>query len=92
MRVPTEPYAALIGAALAPDYVAAAIDYVGVSDAENFLRTIPAFLRPVSVDQDVVLSASTLDVGFVVARKIIATIKTAIRGSNAAEEMMIPEG
>jgi dipeptidyl aminopeptidase/acylaminoacyl peptidase len=39
-------YAALIGAALSPDYFAAAVDYVGVSDLENFLRTLPAFLRP----------------------------------------------
>lgn len=43
-------YAALIGAALAPDYFAAAVDYVGVSDLENFLRTLPTFLRPYNVN------------------------------------------
>jgi dipeptidyl aminopeptidase/acylaminoacyl peptidase len=43
-------YAALIGVALAPDYFAAAVDYVGVSDLENFLRTLPPFLRPYNVN------------------------------------------
>jgi dipeptidyl aminopeptidase/acylaminoacyl peptidase len=39
-------YAALIGTALAPDYFAAAVDYVGVTDLANFLRTLPPFTRP----------------------------------------------
>ncbi|MCR5979910.1 alpha/beta fold hydrolase [Gordonia jinghuaiqii] len=37
-------YAALVGAAFTPDVFAAAVDYVGISDLENFLRTQPSFL------------------------------------------------
>jgi dipeptidyl aminopeptidase/acylaminoacyl peptidase len=43
-------YAALVGAALAPDHFAAAVDYVGVSDLANFLRTLPPFTRPYNVN------------------------------------------
>lgn len=39
-------YAALIGAAVTPEYFAAAVDYVGISDLANFLRTLPPFTRP----------------------------------------------
>ncbi|ROZ98334.1 S9 family peptidase [Gordonia sp. OPL2] len=37
-------YAALVGAAFTPEVFAAAVDYVGISDLENFMRTQPAFL------------------------------------------------
>ncbi|WAC57135.1 alpha/beta hydrolase family protein [Gordonia sp. SL306] len=37
-------YAALVGAAFTPEVFAAAIDYVGISDLENFMNTQPAFL------------------------------------------------
>ncbi|MFC7531685.1 S9 family peptidase [Actinoplanes sp. GCM10030250] len=43
-------YAALVGTALSPDYFAAAVDYVGVSDLANFLRTLPPFTRPYNVN------------------------------------------
>lgn len=43
-------YAALVGAALNPEYFAAAVDYVGVSDLANFLRTLPPFTRPYNVN------------------------------------------
>ncbi|WP_063000061.1 S9 family peptidase [Nocardia jinanensis] len=36
-------YATLVGITRTPDVFAAAIDYVGVSDLENFMRTIPEF-------------------------------------------------
>ncbi|MEE2039935.1 S9 family peptidase [Nocardiopsis sp. CT-R113] len=39
-------YAALVGVTFTPDYFAAAVDYVGVSDLANFMRTLPPFLRP----------------------------------------------
>jgi dipeptidyl aminopeptidase/acylaminoacyl peptidase len=39
-------YAALVGVTVTPDYFAAAVDYVGVSDLANFLRTLPPFGRP----------------------------------------------
>lgn len=39
-------YAALVGATVTPDYFAAAVDYVGISDLANFMRTLPPFLRP----------------------------------------------
>ena len=39
-------YAALVGVTVTPDRFAAAVDYVGVSDLANFLRTLPEFLRP----------------------------------------------
>lgn len=39
-------YAALIGVTVTPDVFAAAVDYVGVSDLSNFLRTVPPFVRP----------------------------------------------
>ncbi len=38
-------YAALIGVTVTPDRFAAAVDYVGVSDLANFLRTLPPFGR-----------------------------------------------
>ncbi len=43
-------YAALVGIALAPGCFAAAVDYVGVSDLANFLRTMPPFARPFNVN------------------------------------------
>ncbi|OZM71350.1 S9 family peptidase [Amycolatopsis antarctica] len=39
-------YAALVGVTVTPDYFAAAVDYVGISDLANFMRTLPSFLRP----------------------------------------------
>ncbi|AZG47713.1 S9 family peptidase [Gordonia insulae] len=39
-------YATLVGAAFTPDVFAAAVDYVGISDLENFMRTQPAFIGP----------------------------------------------
>ncbi|GLU50005.1 S9 family peptidase [Nocardiopsis ansamitocini] len=39
-------YAALVGVTVTPDYFAAAVDYVGISDLANFMRTLPPFLRP----------------------------------------------
>ncbi|PKV98022.1 dipeptidyl aminopeptidase/acylaminoacyl peptidase [Nocardia fluminea] len=39
-------YAALVGITVTPDYFAAAVDYVGISDLANFLRTLPPFTRP----------------------------------------------
>ncbi|GAA0976577.1 S9 family peptidase [Nocardiopsis tropica] len=39
-------YAALVGVTFTPDYFAAAVDYVGISDLANFMRTLPPFLRP----------------------------------------------
>ncbi|GAA3231066.1 S9 family peptidase [Pseudonocardia petroleophila] len=38
-------YAALVGVTVTPDYFAAAVDYVGVSDLVNFLATLPPFAR-----------------------------------------------
>jgi dipeptidyl aminopeptidase/acylaminoacyl peptidase len=39
-------YAALVGVTFTPDVFAAAVDYVGVSDLANFMRTLPSFVRP----------------------------------------------
>ncbi|PVZ14596.1 S9 family peptidase [Actinomycetospora cinnamomea] len=39
-------YAALVGATVTPDFFAAAVDYVGISDLANFMRTLPPFARP----------------------------------------------
>jgi dipeptidyl aminopeptidase/acylaminoacyl peptidase len=39
-------YAALVGVTFTPDVFAAAVDYVGISDLANFMRTLPAFARP----------------------------------------------
>lgn len=39
-------YAALVGVAFTPDVFAAAVDYVGISDLANFMRTLPAIARP----------------------------------------------
>ncbi|MGV8872800.1 MAG: alpha/beta fold hydrolase [Rhodococcus sp. (in: high G+C Gram-positive bacteria)] len=38
-------YAALLGITLTPDLFAAAVDYVGISDLANFMRTLPPFVR-----------------------------------------------
>ncbi|GEM32263.1 putative peptidase [Nocardia neocaledoniensis NBRC 108232] len=43
-------YAALVGITVTPDYFAAAVDYVGISDLANFLRTLPPFVRPYNVN------------------------------------------
>lgn len=43
-------YAALVGVTVTPDYFAAAVDYVGISDLANFLRTLPPFVRPYNVN------------------------------------------
>lgn len=39
-------YAALIGVTFTPDYFAAAVDYVGISNLANFMRTLPDFIKP----------------------------------------------
>jgi dipeptidyl aminopeptidase/acylaminoacyl peptidase len=39
-------YAALVGVTVTPDYFAAAVDYVGISNLANFMRTLPPFTRP----------------------------------------------
>ncbi|WP_280276938.1 S9 family peptidase [Nocardia wallacei] len=43
-------YAALVGVTVTPGYFAAAVDYVGISDLANFLRTLPPFTRPYNVN------------------------------------------
>ncbi|MET9558322.1 alpha/beta fold hydrolase [Streptomyces sp. NPDC006645] len=43
-------YAALLGVTVTPDRFAAAVDYVGISDLANFLRTLPPFTRPFNVN------------------------------------------
>ncbi|GAB3684053.1 S9 family peptidase [Saccharopolyspora tripterygii] len=39
-------YAALVGATFTPDRFAAVVDYVGISDLANFMRTQPDFVKP----------------------------------------------
>ncbi|MFC5140475.1 S9 family peptidase [Actinomycetospora rhizophila] len=39
-------YASLVGVTVTPDLFAAAVDYVGISDLANFMRTLPPFARP----------------------------------------------
>ncbi|MEV5540568.1 S9 family peptidase [Saccharopolyspora shandongensis] len=39
-------YAALVGVTVTPGYFAAAVDYCGISDLANFMRTLPPFTRP----------------------------------------------
>ena len=39
-------YSALVGAAFTPDYFAAAVDNVGVSNLESFMRSMPEFVKP----------------------------------------------
>jgi len=39
-------YATLVGVTFTPDVFAAAIDYVGVSNLANFMRTLPPAARP----------------------------------------------
>ncbi|MBB5159283.1 alpha/beta hydrolase family protein [Saccharopolyspora phatthalungensis] len=39
-------YATLVGVAFTPDVFAAAIDYVGISNLANFMRTLPPFVQP----------------------------------------------
>ena len=39
-------YATLVGVTFTPDRFAAAVDYVGVSDLANFMRSLPPFARP----------------------------------------------
>jgi dipeptidyl aminopeptidase/acylaminoacyl peptidase len=39
-------YAALVGVTFTPDVFAAAVDYVGISDLANFMRTLPPIARP----------------------------------------------
>ncbi|MFC7329760.1 alpha/beta fold hydrolase [Marinactinospora rubrisoli] len=43
-------YAALVGVTVTPDYFAAAVDYVGISNLANFMRTLPPFARPHQVN------------------------------------------
>ncbi|QJY47706.1 alpha/beta fold hydrolase [Pseudonocardia broussonetiae] len=43
-------YAALVGVTVTPDRFAAAVDYVGISDLANFLRTLPPFVRAYNVN------------------------------------------
>ena len=39
-------YSALVGVTFTPDYFAAAVDYVGISNLANFMRTLPPFVKP----------------------------------------------
>lgn len=39
-------YATLVGVTFTPEVFAAAIDYVGISDLSNFMRTLPEIARP----------------------------------------------
>ncbi|MEU9822931.1 S9 family peptidase [Pseudonocardia alni] len=39
-------YATLVGVAFTPDRFAAAVEYVGISNLADFLRTVPEFTRP----------------------------------------------
>ncbi|MFF3226815.1 S9 family peptidase [Nocardia suismassiliense] len=39
-------YAALVGVTFTPEIFAAAVDYCGISNLANFLRTMPVFSRP----------------------------------------------
>ncbi|WP_197379434.1 S9 family peptidase [Mycolicibacterium mengxianglii] len=39
-------YSALVGVTFTPDVFAAAVDYVGISDLANFMRTLPPIARP----------------------------------------------
>ena len=39
-------YATLVGVTFTPDVFAAAVDYVGISDLSNFMRTLPEVARP----------------------------------------------
>lgn len=39
-------YAALVGVTFTPDVFAAAVDYVGISDLANFMKTLPMIARP----------------------------------------------
>lgn len=39
-------YATLVGITFTPDVFAAAVDYVGISDLSNFMRTLPEIARP----------------------------------------------
>jgi dienelactone hydrolase len=39
-------YATLVGVTFTPDVFAAAVDYVGISDLANFMRTLPPIARP----------------------------------------------
>lgn len=39
-------YSALVGVTFTPDVFAAAVDYVGISNLANFMRTLPPFVRP----------------------------------------------
>jgi len=39
-------YASLVGVTVTPDFFAAAVDYVGISNLANFMRTLPEFSRP----------------------------------------------
>ncbi|NKZ10857.1 S9 family peptidase [Mycolicibacterium septicum DSM 44393] len=39
-------YATLVGVTFTPDVFSAAVDYVGISDLSNFMRTLPEIARP----------------------------------------------
>ncbi|BBG02079.1 MULTISPECIES: S9 family peptidase [Pseudonocardia] len=43
-------YAALVATTVTPDRFAAAVDYVGISDLANFMRTLPPFTRAFTVN------------------------------------------
>ncbi|MEJ2860711.1 S9 family peptidase [Actinomycetospora flava] len=43
-------YASLVGVTVTPDFFAAAVDYVGISNLANFMRTLPEFVRPFQVN------------------------------------------
>ncbi|MGH8319611.1 MAG: S9 family peptidase [Steroidobacteraceae bacterium] len=39
-------YATLVGVTFTPDFFAAAVDYVGISNLANFMRTLPEWVKP----------------------------------------------
>ena len=39
-------YATLVGVSFTPERFAAAVDYVGISNLANFMRTVPEFAKP----------------------------------------------
>lgn len=42
-------YAALVAVTFTPDYFAAAVDFCGISNLANFMRTLPPFTRPTMI-------------------------------------------
>ena len=46
-------YATLVGVTFTPERFAAAVEYVGISNLANFMRTVPEFAKP-GTDQQLV--------------------------------------